>query len=110
MKKNFTTLLLLSISLVQLWAAPVDRTKALQAAQAFLASKGIALKTNLNTAYRAPRKGAPVQSQAASYYIFANGQGGGFVVVSGDDRTPAILGYSDSGTFDESNMPDNMRA
>ncbi len=110
MKKIFTTLLLLSISLVQLWAAPVDRTKALQAAQAFLASKGIALKTNLNTAYRAPRKGAPAQSQAASYYIFANGQGGGFVVVSGDDRTPAILGYSDSGTFDESNMPDNMRA
>lgn len=33
----------------------------------------------------------------------------GFVLVSGDERFKAVLGYSDDGTFDEQNMPDNMR-
>ena len=34
----------------------------------------------------------------------------GFVIVSGDDRFRDVLGYSESGTFDNANMPDNMRA
>jgi len=34
----------------------------------------------------------------------------GFVIVSGDERTPAILGYSDSGTFDYDNLPENAKA
>jgi hypothetical protein len=35
---------------------------------------------------------------------------GGFVIVSGDDRTDAILGYSDRGSFDEESVPENFRA
>ena len=35
---------------------------------------------------------------------------GGFVIVSNESRTIPILGYSDSGTFDPDNMPENMRA
>ena len=34
---------------------------------------------------------------------------GGFVIVSADDNTRAILGYADNGTFSEENMPANMR-
>ena len=34
----------------------------------------------------------------------------GFVIVSGDDRFRDVLGYSESGTFDNANIPDNMRA
>ena len=33
----------------------------------------------------------------------------GFVLVSGDERFKAVLGYSDVSNFDEQNMPDNMR-
>ena len=32
------------------------------------------------------------------------------MIVSGDDRTEEILGYSNTGTFDEIRMPSNMRA
>ena len=35
---------------------------------------------------------------------------GGYVLVSGDDRFTDVLGYSDTNTFDEQNMPENMRA
>ena len=34
----------------------------------------------------------------------------GYVIVSNDDRTAAVLGYSDSGQLDLDNMPENMRA
>lgn len=42
-----------------------------------------------------------------AYYIF-NGADN-FVVVAGDDRLPAIIGYSDQGTFDPNNVPPNMQ-
>lgn len=45
-----------------------------------------------------------------AYFVFNIGSGDGFVIVSGDDRAPAILGYSDTGSFEPQNMPDNMRA
>ena len=34
----------------------------------------------------------------------------GFVIVSADDRTQPILGYSDQGTLDISNLPPNAKA
>ena len=42
-----------------------------------------------------------------AYYIF-NARDGGFVVASGDDRLPEILGYSDRGNIDMNNLPCNM--
>ena len=44
------------------------------------------------------------------FYVFNVGSDGGFVVVSGDDLMPTILGYADSGTYDEATMPENMKA
>lgn len=43
------------------------------------------------------------------YYVFSQDNGEGYIIVSGDDRTADILGYSDSGTFDMQHLPDNMR-
>lgn len=49
------------------------------------------------------------QSDEANYYVFNVGDGQGFVIVSGDDRTATILGYCDHGQFDPQNIPDNMK-
>ena len=43
------------------------------------------------------------------YYVFNIGTDGGFVVVSGDDRTNPILGFSFEGTFDANRVPVNMK-
>ena len=43
------------------------------------------------------------------YYIFNIGDGGGYVIVSGDDEMTELVGYSDSGNIDSDNMPENMR-
>lgn len=50
------------------------------------------------------------QQSHADYYVFNRGQQGGYVVVAGDDRVPAILGYADVGTFSYDHVPDNMKA
>lgn len=44
-----------------------------------------------------------------AYHVFNIGEVDGYVVVSGDDRMPDILGYSDNGNFDGKSIPDNLR-
>lgn len=43
-------------------------------------------------------------SETAPYYIF-NNEGGGFVIVAGDDCATPILGYSTEGNIDPNNLP-----
>ena len=43
------------------------------------------------------------------YYIFTRGCGKGFVIVSGDDSTAPILGYTDAGDYDETQLPEQLR-
>ena len=43
-------------------------------------------------------------------YVFNRGFDNGYIVVSADDNAPALLGYSDTGTFDPSDMAPNLRA
>jgi len=45
-------------------------------------------------------------------YLYAvhAAKGTGYVIVSGDDRAPAILGYMEHGSYDEDVMPENMRS
>ena len=48
--------------------------------------------------------------KVSGLYVFNVDNNGGFVVVSNDDGTIPILGFSDSGNLDPDNMPANMRA
>ncbi|MCR5820361.1 MAG: C10 family peptidase [Bacteroidaceae bacterium] len=52
---------------------------------------------------------ANAAAASASYYIFNAEEADGFVIVSGDDRTKAILGYSDSGSIISEDMPDGLK-
>lgn len=43
-----------------------------------------------------------------AFYIFNRADSNGFVIVSGDDKAPAIIGFSTTGVFDIDNIPDNL--
>ena len=45
----------------------------------------------------------------AYYFVYNIGENQGFVIVSGEDRTKTILGYSDSGSFNSSEIPENLK-
>ena len=64
--------------------------------------------TSLRMAHKAPKLNTPATNADAAYYTF-NASRGGFVIVAGDDRVPAVLGYSDKGTFDPQDMPEAMQ-
>lgn len=89
-------------------AAPIDHATALQHARQFLAQKHPA---NGRRALRAAATAGSLTDAAAdAYYVFNIADDHGFVIVSGDDRTQPILGYSDSGTFDADRLPANFKA
>lgn len=58
----------------------------------------------------APRSEAKSRSLSAAtratspYYIYSRGEGKGFVIVSGDDCLPQVLGYTESGSWDEASQ------
>lgn len=58
---------------------------------------------------RAPSRVAS-DSQATPFYVFNATRGAGFVIVAGDDRLPAVLGYADSGSLDLTDAPDALIA
>lgn len=47
---------------------------------------------------------------APSFYIFNVGEDQGYIIAAADDRAPAVLGYSDQGSFDPEDIPVNMQA
>lgn len=50
------------------------------------------------------------QGEEPAYYVFnAARVGGGFAIISGDDRLPEVLGYAETGRFDTRELPDNLR-
>lgn len=49
-------------------------------------------------------------AQTDGHYVFNIGKQNGFVVVAADDKAKdVILGYADNGTFDATNIPENMK-
>jgi len=99
--KKLLFLLLAFMSTIAVNAEQVSRQQALQKAQLFMPGK------QFGEARSFARTGSPVDKEP--FYIF-NAEGkNGFVIISGDDRTPSILGYAEQGSLEEDQMPDNMK-
>ena len=105
MRKLFTSLAL-TLAAATAVANPVDEQKARQIALDFLPSSQS--MTLVAQAQRNLAKSIGLSKEVAStspYYIYSRGEGQGFVIVAGDDCLPSILGYTESGDFDDSNLP-----
>lgn len=91
-------------------AANVDAASARMAANQFL--KQHAAST---VSFKAPAvsdiKLAHVEASSVegnAYYVF-NVQGGGWIIIAGDDRAKQVLAYGEQGSIDTNNMPENMK-
>lgn len=103
--RSFKTLLLLMCLAVTAtaWGESINESQARAVAASFMASKAMP-STSLKMAHKAPRLSAPTSTDQAAYYVF-NSSERGYVIVAGDDRAPAVLGYSDQGKFDPRKLP-----
>lgn len=98
-------LLLLMMSLAS-FAGPRSFQQAKEIALRQAAQLGISVDETSSAKAKAKRVKS-VSGEVPAYYVFPNGEGKGFTVVSGDDRLPEVVGYSDRGTYDEENLPSN---
>ena len=106
--RNFKTLLLLMCLAVTstVWAESINESQARTIAARFMASRALP-STSLKMASKAPRLSTSAGADQAAYYVFNGSRG--YVIVAGDDRAPAVLGYSDEGTFDSGNVPEGLQ-
>ena len=107
MKKIFTLLLALFCTM-GIWAENVTEEQALEQALEFLTSH----ETTSGRPHKAQGQTPQLilQGKVSGLYVFNVEGDNGFVIVSNDDRTLPILGFSESCGIDINNIPDNMRA
>ena len=114
MKRFFSLCLLAAITLLSFNAAAtnIDATKAQANALSYL--RQLSVKPTLRSVAQTDLRLAHAQASSAAYGAYAyyafNIKGGGFILVSGDDRAYPVLGYSEDGHLDFNNLPVNVRA
>ena len=99
----FFTIAVAMVSDIQ--AARVSEMAARQVANQFFSAKSSrfaapAAQPTIRLAYTAEND---------RFYVYDRGNRGGFVVVSGDDRLPQVLGYGESGDFSSINLPASVK-
>ena len=110
--KNFfqqAFLAVLAVSALNATAGNIDASTARMTANSFWKQK--AATGMLKAASSADIKLAYTQESSVSgnaFYVF-NIDGGGWVIVSGDDRAKQVLAYGDKGNIDMNNLPGNMK-
>lgn len=108
--KKLSLLLIALLVLTTAEASPIGEQEARQKAFQFFGNLG--QKRMAKGRIKAPRK-TPSLSVAVSrneFYVFNDEANGGFVIVSGDERLPGVLGYSYDGHIDADNIPCNLQA
>ena len=112
MKQTLTTGLLTVLLAGTAAASPVSPEQARQKAVDF-ESKAVDArrmrKARHDADVRLVYTGTDHQNSRSLFYVFSRGDNDGCILMSADDRLPAVIGYSDSGSFDESTLPPAMK-
>jgi len=90
-------------------ADPIDMEKAKSLAISLMPTNAepVLVKTAVRNEAKSRTLDESVKA-TAPYYIFSRGENQGFIIVSGDDCLPEILGYTESGDFDEESLPPHL--
>ena len=103
MKKISVLCLILLTGILSAVAGPVDSTTAKNLASHFWQMEFGTSRAGLEFHNLSPQLGLN------QLYVLQNAGGEGFVILSSDDRALPVLGYSDQGTINVADMPDNFR-
>ena len=107
--KRIISLIIVSLVIVteQAWANPISKEQARRNVEAFLKERGKSVAIQQPSGVRHKQSPKP---EKEALYIFNLGNKEGYVVASGDDCAPAVLGYSTTGEYDAEKAPENMKA
>ncbi|MDY5656998.1 MAG: C10 family peptidase [Prevotella sp.] len=106
--KRFGLLFLLTVLAFHMgFAAPRSYNQARAIALQKAASLGI---NNPRVALSKQSPKDTEEQEGQAYYLFDNGNNRGFVIVSGDDKLPEVIGYATSGSLSEQEMPVQLKS
>jgi hypothetical protein len=113
---TFFLTLIVSLAFQPAFSKPVTKTAATVVASRFMARWGnpgdlkSGVKPNLICKeYGKLMNSTGTLSESPAFYVF-NTDNSGFIIVSGEDRVPAVLAYSDKGNVDFDNIPYNFES
>ncbi|MBN8702581.1 MAG: thiol protease/hemagglutinin PrtT [Bacteroidetes bacterium] len=111
--KKALSIALFALCVYYSYATPVKESEALSIASHYIShQKGLSTlsgTTNLQTAYTQKFKSSDLSFKNA-FYVFSINNNNGFVMVAADDNINPIIGYSNEGGFDTTNMPEHFTA
>ena len=106
MKRTLLSCALLALASLAAWADPISLQRAKQLAAPYLPAGSQPVLLNGGQSVNLKRRAAArLSTTTKPYYIFSRGENQGFVIVAGDDLLPEIIGYTEQGNYDPSNMP-----
>lgn len=108
MKKLSLLLLSLAFGSAAVSAQPVSVTAAKERALDFWHQKSPASASARKAPRQEPR--LVMTPSLDGLYVFNDEANGGYVVVSGEERMPAVLGYSSTGRYDKNDESGNLNA
>lgn len=100
--KKLLLFAILIASFTTIYADNIDRNAAYEKAVSFMQQKNPSIRFNKNKARKIVGK---TTENTLPYYVFNAESNQGFVIVSGNDQTEPIMGYSENGSFDSDNIP-----
>lgn len=106
MKRFFLGLAILFLPVI-LAASPVSESRCRSIAAEFFSGRDSRFSPS-SLALLGQKTTVKSGIDSPAYFIYRNGASG-FVIVSGDDSVPAILGYSDKGSISIDNAPANFK-
>jgi len=92
-------------------AGNVDINAARAAAKSFISKKNVIAGTTFKSASADAIKLSHVEKSSVegnAFYVF-NFDGGGWVIIAGDDRANQVLAYNTTGSLDMNNLPENTK-
>jgi hypothetical protein len=103
-----TLLAALAVTSFSVNAGNIDATAARAAASRFLQQKSSAMFKGAPTSALKLSHAEASKVSGNAYYVF-NIEGGGWVIIAGEDRAKQVLAYGDKGNIDMANMPASMK-
>lgn len=107
MKKIVLTLMLLGLA-TGLFAGPVTPEKALQVAEKVFSTRSTKAAGGLHIIWDGETEATKADSQDPAFYVVGR-DGGGFVIVAGNDNVRPVLALSFENNFAVEGMPENVR-
>lgn len=110
--KNFVLSLVLVAFALLANAKPRSSVESAVLAKSFFSERGeekLRSSSDVRLLYSASQISGRSQGGNEAFFIFGGGQNG-FVVISGDDKLPPVLAFSDEGDFENGVIPDALKS